>query len=184
MKARLLVVAFVLVISLFVVESTAVGYTGNSAYGQEADATAGNDILQPLNLSDIPFLGVWIIDRVAGYGRVSAGEEAARKSLGEKVSFGAEDAIICNKQMKPVYYYKICISKDEFFKYHWVNSDRLGIVGPNVELIVVGSTNRLYKAKWRTEYIFVVKDEKSILVNCENVWFELVRENTKSVYTE
>jgi hypothetical protein len=135
------------------------------------------ELLQPLNLAEISFFGVWKVDKVAGYGRVSVEDEIARQRLGEQVSFRPEVAVICNKQIKPVYYYKLRILKNDFFKYTWVNAEKLGIEGPEVEFIIISARNPLDKADWRYEYNFVVKNESSILINCENVWFELVREN-------
>lgn len=181
MKKRIFAMILMLLVSMLYCGYNGPG-TSSSASGSSVieqtkpDISAEKDVFIPLDIADISFYGVWKIEKVAGYGRVSAGEEAGRRSLGEKVSFGPEDAIICNKQIKPVFYYRIIISKDDFFRYSWVDAERLGLSGQVVEVIVLSTSDRLHKTAWRSQYSFVIKDDKSVLICCENVWFELVRE--------
>jgi hypothetical protein len=142
----------------------------------KANEAAEKKLLQPLKLAEIPFFGVWKENKVAGFGLVSVEDAIARQRLGKTVSFRPEEAFICNKQIKPVYYYKLSILKDDFFKYTWISAEKLGIEGPVVEYIIMSRSPNLHMANWRGEYRFVIKSENSILINCENVWFELVRE--------
>lgn len=174
MKARVFVVTILLVSSMLVIYSGIINES-NTPHLANANAATEKELLQPLDFTEISFFGVWKVGKVAGYGRVSVEDEIARQRLGEKVSFGPEDAVIGNKLIKPVYYYKLCISRNDFFKYTWVNAEKLGIEGPDIEFIVISARNPLLKANWRYEYNFVVNDKDSILINCENVWFELVR---------
>lgn len=175
---RALAVTLILIASVFIG-----GNSGNCAglsTGSHAAITVEKEILLPMDNFAISFYGAWKIDKVAGYGRVSAGEAVGRKSLGEKVAFGPDEAIICNKQIKPVYYYRMSISKEDFFRYYWVAAERLGLNGPAVEIIALSIGDRLHETDWRGQYSFVIKDDNSILINCENVWFELVRETKES----
>ncbi len=174
MKTWVLIATLLLVSSMTIADS--VISHSNTSYTVNANAAAEKELLQPLNLAEISFFGVWNVDKVAGYGRVSVEDEIARQRLGEKVSFGPEGAVICNRQIKPVYYYKLRISKDDFFKYTWTDAEKLGIEGPVVEYIILSRSSHLHMANWRGEYRFVLKSENSILINCENVWFELVRQ--------
>jgi len=177
MKTKILAVTLILISLAFTCTSKAIHSNANPSLEQKSTAIEGTGLLKPVEAAEITFFGMWKIAKVAGYGRVSAGEEVGRKSLGEKVSFAPDEAVIANKQIKPVYYYKISVSQHEFFMNNLVQAEHLGMVGPMVHIIVVSPRERLHKANWRSEYDFVIKDEKSILINCENVWFELIREN-------
>lgn len=101
-------------------------------------------------------------------------EKLAQERLGQKISFEANNVYIYNKIISPVYYFKVSLSDGDFFRYHMIELKRIGVTESKVNVIVLSNDEDVQKL-WQVYPRLVIINDNTLLVNCENVWFELVR---------
>jgi hypothetical protein len=185
MLRNFLLVCLIILIHINSIEATEVSSKQNSrtsndivltsAIGTENTSSNNNGGQQSQDIEQKDFYGKWKISKVVAYNRVNAGEEVARKWLGEEILFMEQQASVDQDILKNPDYKESNLSENDFFQFSgYISFSSLGINGTFIKKVIVydKETNCVWENAWGRFYI---KDRDTLLKGSEGVWFEVTR---------
>lgn len=142
-------------------------------------AQTGNEEIE--DSTSASYYGIWKINKVLGYGPVSAYDgEDIEKLIGKEVMYSNKKAGISPKEIKNPYYKETLYTEDEFTNNYNIWLENIGVKTNSIKLVQVFMDKEFHENYFETGGDFFLTDNKNMLIMFDQgVFFELDKVKTE-----